>query len=266
MTSNDIDVERIACESFIARVEHHLEVTSTNDVARERAGNCVEADLPLLVIAERQTAGRGRQGRAWWTGHGALAFSLLIDPRAHGIEPPAASRTPLAVAVTLVRVFSHHAGDQNIGLHWPNDVICSGRKLSGVLIESLPDGRQVVGVGINVNNTLATAPPELQSVATSLRDLAGREIDRSWLLLGLLDNLHQTLRQLGDDPVAIARQCNDHCLQRGATLKVETLEGPVVGRCLGIADDGGLVIETAAGPRTFYAGEAQHVALDAGRR
>src|SRR5688572_578204 len=96
-----IDPAHLIADTWIDGVEHHRELGSTQDRARAAA-----ADLPiersLLVIADRQTAGRGRGGNTWWTGEGGLAFSLLFDPARFGLPRRAAPQVSLTAAVALI--------------------------------------------------------------------------------------------------------------------------------------------------------------------
>src|SRR5687767_4496276 len=109
---------RLTLPPSITRVEYFAEIDSTSDAARRLA-----ADLPdetgLLVVAERQTAGRGRGSNKWWTGDGSLAFSLLFDPARRGIEPRYGSMVPLAAAIAVIDAVTERLPSPAIGLRWP---------------------------------------------------------------------------------------------------------------------------------------------------
>ncbi|MCA9419132.1 MAG: biotin--[acetyl-CoA-carboxylase] ligase, partial [Candidatus Omnitrophica bacterium] len=128
------DIESIKSESFVRTVESYRELASTNDLALQRA--TIEAlDTPLLVIAERQTAGRGRGGNQWWSAPGALTFSLLIDRETLDLreasDPRLSLTTGLAVSDALVDILP--IGD--FQLKWPNDIYLESRKVAGILLE-----------------------------------------------------------------------------------------------------------------------------------
>ncbi len=254
MSCDPIDTDRIVTETFVSRVEHHAMVASTNDLAAERAG-VVGGELPLLVVADRQTAGRGRGSNKWWTGEGSLAFSVLLGPLVSG--PTSSSGCPLAglaTAVAVVETVAPLIAPRAVGVHWPNDVMAAGAKLAGILVEVLPDGRQIVGVGLNANNSAADAPPELRTAVSTLRDMTHRTHDRTDLLVALLQHLQRVLGQLTVAPEQIAARADRLCLQRGRTLAVE-LGGQIVsGRCAGIAPDGALRLDTPQGRRSLYTG------------
>jgi BirA family biotin operon repressor/biotin-[acetyl-CoA-carboxylase] ligase len=144
------------------------------------------------------------------------------------------------------------------GLHWPNDVYIGRRKLAGILVESLPGGHFVLGIGMNVNNSLAGAPTELREVAIALGEVTGQVHDRTQVLIDLLNQLQCELAALAAEPYKIGRQANELCLQRGEPLLIDTGQETVSGSCAGIEPDGALVMMTDCGPRKFYAGVLRH--------
>jgi BirA family biotin operon repressor/biotin-[acetyl-CoA-carboxylase] ligase len=276
-----IDVVRIMRETFIARVEHRPTLGSTSDRAAQCAAQGAK-ELPLLVVADQQTAGRGRGEKRWWTGPGGLAFSLLLDARTVAAETNRSPLVSLAVAVAVVEAVAPRIPDHRVGIHWPNDVmviipsradipVCQeeseingrqeclpypqqGRKLSGILVEVLPGRQHVVGVGLNTNNTLADAAEELRDTATTLFDLTGRKLDPTDMLVELLKHMEQAFAGLRTDPKAIARRTDELCLQRGRTLTLRLGNRELTGGCRGIADDGALLLETSNGMESFYSG------------
>jgi BirA family biotin operon repressor/biotin-[acetyl-CoA-carboxylase] ligase len=143
---------------------------------------------------------------------------------------------------------------QPVGLHWPNDVFAAGRKLAGILVEVLPDGQHVLGIGLNTNNTIQDAPPELRDTAVTLRDLTGAPHDPTQLLLDLLRRLDHRLAEVGAAPDRIGQRANALCLQRGQQLLIESGGRQVAGLCVGIATDGALVLDTPAGRQLFHSG------------
>ncbi len=169
----------------------YSEVGSTNDIARDLG----EKGAPegTVVLADMQTAGRGRAGRAWWTPPGvALAVSILVRPR----RPPA-DWPQLAMLAGLAAVEAVEAAGCPAGLKWPNDLMippalgedfppASWRKAGGILVEAVPPDFAVIGIGINVNTLLEEVPPELIDVLGSLRQTLGRSVPRSIVLEGLL--------------------------------------------------------------------------------
>lgn len=251
-----MDLRRLLTETFVAAAEHHAKLPSTNDRAREVAAGR-GATLPLLVLADRQTAGRGRGSKRWWTGPGALAFSLLLDVRRWAV----ARQEPLvglAAALAVVEAVEPLLPGQTVGIHWPNDVFVAGGKLSGVLVERLAGGRCVIGIGLNANNSAAQAPEELEGLVITLRDLCGAEVDTTELMLGLLRHLESALRLLAFRPAAVAERADQACLQQGRQLSVRQGPATLRGWCAGIAPDGALLLRTAEGEAAVYRGMLEH--------
>ncbi len=252
-------IQLIVRDTFVAQAEHHEVLGSTNDLAKQYAQDGVERRLPLLILADRQTAGRGRGSNRWWTGRGSLAFSLLLPARAipHEQTRPPLSGPPLgglAAAVAVVEAVQPLLSEQIASVHWPNDVYVGERKLAGILIEVLADRRHVLGIGLNTNNSSADAPPELRQKVVALCDLIGRPVDRIEVLTAILQRLEKQFETMAHRPQEVARQANRLCAQAGKTLSLQTGTDTTTGRCLGIADDGGLLLETERGRRTFYTG------------
>lgn len=161
-------------QRFGRPVEAHEAIGSTNERAKELARQ--GAPEGLLVTAEQQTAGKGRLGRPWQTPAGrALALSLLLRPL---IPPTLAPRLTLVAAVAVAEAVRAETG-LPVGIKWPNDLQVAGRKLCGILTEMEAEIEQVrfvvLGIGLNVNQTVAEFPPELRETATSVRLAIGAE-------------------------------------------------------------------------------------------
>jgi BirA family biotin operon repressor/biotin-[acetyl-CoA-carboxylase] ligase len=205
-------------------------------------------------MADHQTAGRGRGVNRWWTGSGSLACSLLFDPLNQGIERRYLTMIPLAAAAGIVEVVSQRIPQPIVGLHWPNDVFAGGRKLAGVLVEALPNGRHILGMGINVNNPMSMAPRELQTIVTSLHDLSGTSWQRTEIVADLLLRLQRNLTLLAATPLALGFRADELCLQRGLALTIEAGNRRSTGICAGIAPDGALLLDTTTGRQSHYSG------------
>jgi BirA family transcriptional regulator, biotin operon repressor / biotin---[acetyl-CoA-carboxylase] ligase len=252
--ANDIiDVARLRAAQFVDRIEHHETLGSTNDYLRQVAGS-LPRDETMLVVADRQTAGRGRGANRWWTGSGSLAASLLFDPAAHGIATPRYPMISLTAAVALIETVAPLVPRQKVSLHWPNDVFVGERKLAGILVEAIPDGRHVLGIGCNVNNRLVDAPSELAARVVTLADLTDCLHHRSKLLLVLLGRLYAGLAELAERPEQQAARANELCSQHGERLTIKAGNRVESGRCAGIAADGALLLDTSVGRQRFYSG------------
>jgi BirA family biotin operon repressor/biotin-[acetyl-CoA-carboxylase] ligase len=252
--SDPFDLKRLAGASFLARVEYHPELSSTQDRAHEIAAQGAATELPVLVVADVQKAGRGRGANRWWTGDGSLAASLLFDPAAWGLARRASPERSLAAAVAVIDAVAPALAGHAVGLHWPNDVFADGCKLAGILIDALPDGRHILGIGLNLNSSLAHAPPEVRTRATSIFDLTGCRQDRTTILLAVLERLEARFRQLADSPEELGREFHELCLQVGSRLTIHSGSRRETGTCAGVAIDGALLLDTAAGRQRFYSG------------
>jgi BirA family transcriptional regulator, biotin operon repressor / biotin---[acetyl-CoA-carboxylase] ligase len=256
-----MDINRILRETFVVELEHHAELGSTNQRCAQRAKQGA-SKLPLLVLADRQIAGRGRGTNRWWTGEGSLAFSLLLEPYASddllgrqlNCRPNRLPLLSLAAGVAVAESIKPLLHDQQIGLHWPNDVIVAGRKLAGILIEVLSTGHFIIGIGINTNTPMTDAPSELAATATTLLEITGKRHDHIEILISLLNNLEKRLLKLQQTPAEIAADADAICLQRDKPIKVQHDNQTVAGICRGIAQDGALLLETAEGMSQYYSG------------
>ncbi len=181
-------IERLRNTRLIgANLVYVPEVDSTQSLARHEAE--LGASEGTIVIAEAQTAGRGRFGRRWVSPAGVnLYFTVVLRPDADRLRRLSII-TPLAV-VRAVRIVT----GLEAKIKWPNDVLIGDKKLAGILIETVMAGDTVdfalLGIGVNVNLDVATYP-EIASIATSLRTELGHEISRELLLLALFKELEQ---------------------------------------------------------------------------
>jgi len=251
-------------KTFIADLEHYAVIASTNDRAIQRAAAEL-SKLPLLIIADRQTTGRGRGSNRWWTGPGSLAFSLLIGPELlapAGVRPyptptGGSHRTcliSLAAGVAVIEAMAPLAPGHETGLHWPNDVMLDGRKLAGILVEVLSDGKCVIGVGINTNNTAADAPEEVRPRVATLFDATARKHDPVDVLICVLRQFERWTSELAVSPDGVARRAHELCMQRGKRLEIIQGEKRIEGHCLGIASDGAMLLEIHGERQSVYSG------------
>lgn len=218
-------------------VEVIEEVDSTNRVAGERSGECV-------VVAERQTAGRGRMGREWLAPPGSgLTFSLRLEREA------AWGWIPLWAGYSLHAALIDRVDD--LGLKWPNDLVAGDLKLAGILCERVGEAA-IVGIGLNV----LAAPIE---GATCLDDHLEGTPDRTDVLGELLANLHM-LRPLLAEPEALRRAYAGDCVTLGREVRVDLPGGSeLTGTAVDIDAEGRLVVAGPEGEVPVAAGDVHHV-------
>jgi len=219
-------------------VQYFDSIGSTNSQALAWATSRAK-DLSL-VIADEQTAGRGRLDRKWFTPLGtALAFSLILRPTAH--EMPHLTRivglAALAVADSL------RTRRLSAQIKWPNDVLLNGGKVAGILVESVWSGEEVdclvIGIGVNVMKAAAPAADLLQFPATSLEESLGPDIKREEILHDILAGIVALRPHLASD--SFIASWENALAFHGEPVQVEDGSGtPVTGKLLGLESDGSL--------------------------
>jgi BirA family biotin operon repressor/biotin-[acetyl-CoA-carboxylase] ligase len=221
--------------------EWHDEVTSTMDLAS--AAMLGDGPHGLVILANHQTAGRGRRGREWSSPKGAgLYFSILVR-----------RSTPLVTlaAGVAIRGGILAATGLSVDLKWPNDLMAKGRKLAGILAEANDFGplstAVVVGVGINVRS--APMPVEVAARATSIEQELGQPVDRGVLLAAVLELLTDRLAAvaLGLDGDILRAWRAASPSATGSRVEWDTPAGPRAGITDGIDNDGALRVKTATG-------------------
>jgi BirA family biotin operon repressor/biotin-[acetyl-CoA-carboxylase] ligase len=229
------------------------------------SGN-VSLVTPLLIAAGEQSAGRGRGANRWWSNSGALLFSLVFDPsrdqKDRGspvLEADLWSRVALTAAVALCDVLQELLPHIPRALKWPNDVLLADKKVAGLLVEvpaALPPAprRLVLGMGINVNNSLAMAPCEIQATGTSLCDVSGTAFDLNDLVIAWLQRFAGHLHALALGDAGLPLLWQSLCALSGKTIELHAGNRTVRGLSRGIDGDGALLVETEAGLERFYAG------------
>jgi len=240
-------------------------IDSTNVQAKRLA----EEGAPdgSLVVADQQTAGRGRRGRGWISPAGAnLYFTLLLRPR---IAPDKASMLTLVMAMAVARGIQSRMGDgrspggQNasVGIKWPNDIVIMGRKACGILTElslSVEQGTidyLVIGVGINVKRQ--TFSEELQGHAIALEEVLD-EVSRSELLNAVLtafEGYYEEFLATGD-LTRLQKDYNELMVNLDQQVRVLDPKAEYEGIARGIRNTGELLVEIQGGEtRAVYAGE-----------
>lgn len=240
-------------------VEFHAEIASTND--RARAALSQPGGEGTAVVADLQTAGRGRRGRTWISPAGAnLLFSVAWRP---SVVPRLAGLLGGSAALAARDACASFVPDAGLSIRWPNDVVDrDGRKVAGLLVETALEGGElveaVVGIGINVNWRPAEMPPEIGASATSLQALLGVLVDRVLLLGRVLDALDAEVRALerGDAPLSRLRASS---WLDGRQVEVDTGSATITGRAFGIADDGSLLVDAEVGRVALSVGEVARV-------
>lgn len=241
--------------SLVTAVQWHERCDSTNAVA---AGAAADGALAgLLVLADEQTAGRGRHGRTWVAPAGSsLLLSLVLRP---GVAVPAAGLLPLLAGLVLAETVSRHLPEADVTLKWPNDLLVGGAKAAGILAESSA-GAVVLGMGVNVDWRGVDRPVEVAG-ATSLADAAGHDIDRWRLLAGLMGVFSRRYDQWLETPAAFLDDYRRRCATLGEAVRVHrTRDDDLEGVATDIDPRGALLVRTAdAVVEAVTAGDVEHL-------
>ena len=240
--------------------EVHESLGSTNDEAFRRAQE--GAPEGLIVLAGHQTSGKGRLGRTWFDQPDrSLMFSILLRPRL-----PLASFPLLSLALASSAAWIASDMVDGITVKWPNDVLCHGRKLCGVLAESRATRpgeapALVLGAGMNVNYRESDFPEEIWASATSLSMATGEaEIEMGWIFSGLLQHFAGLLEAAyRDGPEALRDILRVELPERGARVRIALPDRSVEGEMVDLTDTGALQVrdERTGSVETLTAGVMQ---------
>jgi len=232
------------------RIVWYEETESTNDDARRAA----EAGEPegLVVIADVQTAGRGRMSRTWTSPPGRdILFSVLLRPDVTDLP-----KMPLVAGLAIARTLDEFT-DQPVTLKWPNDVRVADRKISGSLVESGSSNSgyfAIVGTGVNVNMD-AAAHPDISNIATSLRTLTGKSVSRREVmrkLLSEMDRIYSSPEHMG----TLVSDWSARLETIGQEIDVRWGDEFIHGIAEGVDDTGRLLLRDGSGElRLLEAGE-----------
>ena len=243
-------------ETRFNKIEHVSETGSTNSDLVARASTLPDG---FTLIADYQTAGRGRMGRNWEAPPSAnLLFSVLLHP-----EWPEERHQLVTPALALATVEMLQQLDMKTSIKWPNDVIVErekSKKIAGILAEYVQQENPVlvVGMGLNIGwpKSEDSGPPESTSLTA-----CGIDEDR-WMLLGeILKNFEKRLVQITAEK-EVSGFIEDYCSKSatiGYEVKVDKPDGDIIGKAVGIEKDGSLIIENENGTTSFSAGDVTHL-------
>ena len=228
-------------------IDYAAERDSTNNRAKElAAGGAAEG---TVVLAEKQTGGRGRRGRSWFSpAGGGIYASLILKPLIPSSEAP---KITLVAAVALCEALRAVCPGA-YRVKWPNDVLVGGRKLAGILTElsTEPDAVDyvVVGLGLNVNIRPGDFPGDLRGKATSLMMETGEPHSRAAVLRTLLEHFERLYEHFREgDFAAVLRRWKVYADLQGRNVSVEQAQRRIVGKVHGIDRDGSLLLRDSRG-------------------
>ena len=261
-------LDRLRDQTLVNEIEYWPEIGSTNTRGIERCRN-ETISQPVLIVAERQTAGRGRGRNQWWAAPGALTFSLILPESLIELPIEHIPKLSLTLGLAISECLSGLNPSLKAKVKWPNDVLIDNRKVCGMLVE-VPqletsdsinlrtrdqDSRVfVAGIGLNVNNSLQPAPAEIRSMATSLLDSSGETFNLQQVLQSVLESIGKWIDRLSRHPQSILDEWPAYCALTGQTVAIQLVDRDVSGTCVGIDQHGGLLLNTGDQVESFYGG------------
>lgn len=216
-------------------------LSSTNDIAKLEAKK--GAQEGTVVVAEEQTAGRGRLKRAWLSPKGSLALSIILHP-----TPAQLPSLIMVASLAVVHCIEKVSGLKS-QIKWPNDVLVNGKKVCGILIESDVRGSAVdyavIGIGLNVNLNTADFP-EIAATATSISQESGEKISRREMIRCLLVEVENLYLVLGEGD-SVFREWRERLVTLGKEVKISSGKASYRGIAESVASDGSLFLRQPDG-------------------
>lgn len=241
------DLGQITRETNVRFVEYHETLDSTNKLAAELLSDLLPLS-PALVLTSCQTAGRGRGANSWWATPGALTFSLVLAADELSLSAERLPFVSLAAGLGVRNAVAALVPGKAVSVKWPNDVLINGQKVSGILTQQnsvQSKAGLIIGIGVNVNNSLHAAPDAVQQKATSIFDLTGTHHDLTDILVSILTQLADAFARLRADDNAIVAELNAHSILNGRDVTVQTGDVAINGICDRVDDDGCLLVRVA---------------------
>lgn len=234
---------------------HKTSVGSTQLVGHEAAQN--GASHGTIIIADQQTAGRGRVQKNWDSNGDGLWMTIILRPN---IPPNRASELTLLTAVAITDAIQQITNIEPL-IKWPNDILINEKKLCGILTEMQAEQDQVqyilIGIGLNVNQSSQLWDKQLQNIATSLFQETGHTFEKHTLLQQILLQFERTYNNyLKHGFQHIKQQWEAYAFKIGSEIEITTFHEQWVGKFLGISDEGALLVESSEGsPIKLYSAD-----------
>ena len=247
----EFELERLLDTKIIGKkILFFEEVDSTNNKAKQIA---LEENEGTVVISEMQTSGRGRRGREWYSPKGGIYVTFILKPN---VSPEKASQLTLVSSLALVETLNAINNNLNAKIKWPNDVLVSGKKISGILTELSSDMEKinyiVIGVGINLNTEKEILPEN----GTSLKIEMKEEVSIKLFLKSFLehyDSIYEEYLNGGIDQIIERWKNNSDTL--GKKVKIIGINETFEGLAKDIDENGALILETKEKEIKVYSGD-----------
>ncbi len=228
-------------------IQYYFELPSTNKTAKQLADNN-NANNGTLIIAEKQTLGKGRFDRKWTSPSSGIWMSLILKPN---IPPSEASKITQIAAASVYKALLNFG--INVSIKWPNDIFINGKKLCGILTEMKCDIDRihylVLGIGLNVNLNAEEITDELKDIATSLKLEFNKTFSKSLILSEILNNFEPLYEKfiLENNICEVLNICRQNSNLLNQEAKLITYHKEEIVTCIGINDNGELIVKDADG-------------------
>jgi BirA family biotin operon repressor/biotin-[acetyl-CoA-carboxylase] ligase len=236
------------------KIQFLSEVASTNTLAMEMAADGTPEGT--VVIAETQTNGKGRLGRTWISPKGNLYLSVVLRPNIPIHKAPLITLTGAVAVASAIRTTC----GLEAGIKWPNDILISGKKVSGLLTEMSAEQDRirhiVLGIGVDVNMEMGELPPEVRRLTTTLAAEAGAKINRTALLQQVLRDLERWYQKFLNNHADVLEEWKKLNMTVGNRITVSGAGEDLDGLAQGVDSDGRLIVRLDDGAvRTVAAGD-----------
>ena len=244
------EIQRGLSTNYIGKEIYYFpELKSTNIMAKEKVLHRVEGmDEGTLIIAEKQSAGKGRLGREWFSPPGGIWLSIILYPQ---LFPSYISRITLMTAVAVVKTIKVCTQIEP-QIKWPNDILINEKKVCGILTEMSAEldiiNWVVVGIGINANIDLRDFPEDIQENTISLKETSGKEISRVKLAQTFLqefEKYYEKLKRKEFSSILKEWKLYSHTLRK--KIRVDIGERIITGEAIGINESGALILKKEDG-------------------
>lgn len=244
------EIQRGLSINYIGKEIYYFpELKSTNIIAKEKALHRAEGiDEGTLIIAERQSAGKGRLGREWFSPAGGIWLSIILYPQ---LSPSYISRITLMTAVAVVKAIKVCTRIES-QIKWPNDILIDEKKVCGILTEMSAEldmiNWVVVGIGINVNIDIRDFPKDIQENTISLKEISGKKISRVKLVQTFLqefEKYYESLKRREFSSILKEWKLYSHTL--GKKIRVDIGEKIITGEVIDINESGALILKKEDG-------------------
>jgi len=244
------EIQRGLSTNYIGKEIYYFpELRSTNIMAKEKALHGAEGiDEGMLIIAERQSAGKGRLGREWFSPAGGIWLSTILYPQ---LSPSYISRITLMTAVAVVKAIKVCTQIES-QIKWPNDILINEKKVCGILTEMSAEldviNWVVVGIGINANIDLRDFPEDIQENTISLKGTSGKEVLRVKLVQTFLQEFEKYYEKLKRKEFPfILREWKIYSHTLGKNIRVDIGERIITGEAIDISESGVLILKKEDG-------------------